>query len=117
MSRRTGPKGVKSSVVLDGGLIENIPVISTYTTLHNEYGIQPEDIDMFVIGTGDFIVDKTWTASEVNSWSVLSMMKNLLIPYLTDSNEQTSVFWRSPDGLQLIHILQSSQDFWEDGQP
>ena len=41
----------KASVLFDGGVLENIPFMSVYTTLHSEYGARPEDIDMFCIGT------------------------------------------------------------------
>ena len=33
----------------------------------------------------------------MNRWSVLDTLKNLIIPYVTDSNEMTSVCW----GLQM----------------
>jgi patatin-like phospholipase/acyl hydrolase len=91
------PETNHSSVIMDGGLLENIPIISTYTTLKTEYGVHPEDIDMFVIGAGDLSTEKNHTINEVNSWSVFDTLKNLIIPYITDSNEMTSLYW----GLQM----------------
>ena len=87
----------KESTVLDGGILENIPIVSTYTTLHNELGVEPKDIDMFVIGTGNFTSADDWTADEVNKWTILDYALKMLVPYLTSSNEQMSVFW----GLQM----------------
>ena len=87
----------KSSTLLDGGILENIPIISTYTTLHNELGVEPKDIDMFVIGTGNFTSAENYSAEEVNKWSILDYALKMLVPYLTSSNEQMSVFW----GLQM----------------
>ncbi len=86
-----------SSVLMDGGLLENIPIISTYTTMHSELGVMPEDLDVFVFGAGDPIKEKNTRIDEVNSWSVFETLKNLVIPYITDSNEMTSLYW----GLQM----------------
>ena len=82
---------------MDGGVLENIPIISTYTTLHSELGVQPEDLDIFVFGAGDLEKEKNHRIEEVNNWSVIDTLKNLIIPYVTDSNEMTSLYW----GLQM----------------
>jgi predicted acylesterase/phospholipase RssA len=87
----------KSSIIFDGGLLENIPIISTYTTLHNELGVEPKDLDVFVIGTGNSIRKEYYSLNEINKWSVFKILTNLIIPYTTNSNEQTSIFW----GLQM----------------
>lgn len=87
----------KSSTLLDGGILENIPIVSTYTTLHNELGVEPKDIDMFVIGTGNFTSGENYTAEQVNKWSILDYALKMIVPYVTSSNEQMSVFW----GLQM----------------
>ena len=42
---------IRKSVLVDGGVLENIPVVTTYTTLRSELGIEAKDIDMFIIGT------------------------------------------------------------------
>ena len=41
----------RKSVLIDGGVLENIPVVTTYTTLRSKLGIEAKDIDMFIIGT------------------------------------------------------------------
>ena len=87
----------KESILLDGGVLENIPVVSTYTTLHNELGVEPKDIDMFVIGTGNFTSGENYTAEQVNKWTILDYCLKMIVPYVTSSNEQMSVFW----GLQM----------------
>ena len=91
------PETYHSSVIMDGGVLENIPIISTYTTLHSELGVQPEDLDIFVFGAGDLEKEKNHRIEEVNNWSVIDTLKNLIIPYVTDSNEMTSLYW----GLQM----------------
>lgn len=91
------PGAFHSSVIMDGGVLENIPIISTYTTLHSELGVQPEDLDIFIFGAGDVEKERNARIDEVNNWSVLDTLKNLIIPYVTDSNEMTSLYW----GLQM----------------
>ena len=88
----------RNSIIFDGGVLENIPVVSTYTTLKNELGVNPEDIDMFVIGTGNFTDFCNYDANDVNNWSIADIALKLIIPYVTCSNEQMSVFWGSQMG-------------------
>ena len=88
----------KASTLVDGGVLENIPIISTYTTLHNELGVEPKDIDMFVIGTGNFVNKKDYTAEDISKWSILDYCLKMIVPYVTSSNEQMSVFWGSQMG-------------------
>lgn len=83
----------RQSVLVDGGVIENIPVITTYTTLRSELGIEAKDIDMFIIGTGDDYCCDKLTADEMNKWNLLDWLFKFLIPYVTESNELTSVYW------------------------
>lgn len=88
----------RASTLVDGGVLENIPVISTYTTLHNELGVEPKDIDMFVIGTGNFVNKKDYTAKDISKWNILDYCLKMIVPYVTSSNEQMSVFWGSQMG-------------------
>lgn len=88
----------RNSIIFDGGVLENIPVISTYTTLKNELGVNPEDIDMLVLGTGNFMDLCEYDADDVNKWSIADIALKLIIPYVTSSNEQMSVFWGAQMG-------------------
>ena len=92
------PKIRKASTLLDGGVLENIPIISTYTTLHNELGVNPKDIDMFVIGTGNFVNTSDYTAKNISKWTILDYCLKMIVPYVTSSNEQMSVFWGAQMG-------------------
>lgn len=81
------------SIVIDGGLLENIPVISTYVTMHQRWNLQPEDIDVLIIGTGKEHAFSSYSLRKVNSWGIFRWLFNVIKPYLTESNEQTSVYW------------------------
>ncbi len=79
------------SVLLDGGVIENIPVITTYTTLKTRLGVNIEDIDMFIIGTGDDLTFPEYSAEDVTNWTAIDWLTKFIIPYVTESNELTSI--------------------------
>lgn len=88
----------KKSALIDGGVIENIPVVTTYTSLRSELGIKPQNIDMFIIGTGNDQQMVTATADDMNKWSYLDWLTKFLVPYVTCSNESTSVYWGAQMG-------------------
>lgn len=46
----------RKSVIIDGGVLENIPVVTTYTTLRSKLGIEAKDIDMFIIRYTEMII-------------------------------------------------------------
>ena len=79
------------SVLIDSGVIENIPVITTYTTLKTRMGVNPEDMDVFIIGTGDDCAHPEETAEEVTKWTAVDWLVKFIIPYVTESNELASV--------------------------
>ena len=56
-------------------------------------GIRAEDIDMFIIGTGDDYTCCKVDAEKMNKWSLIDWLIKFLIPYVTESNELTSVYW------------------------
>lgn len=87
----------KSSVLFDGGVLENMPIMSAYAALHTEFGANPEDIDMFVFGAGNRSKEKKYSITDVNKWSVIDALKNLVVPYIVESNVQTSLYW----GMQM----------------
>lgn len=84
-----------TSTLIDGGVIQNIPIITTFTCLRSELGLKPQDIDIFVIGTGDDYQPKDISAKEINKWNYMDWLTKFLIPYVTESNELTSVYWGS----------------------
>lgn len=86
------------SVLVDGGVIENIPCITTYTELRSELGVRPEDVDMFIIGTGNELDVNTTTVKDIEKWSYLDWLTKFLVPYVTCSNELTSVYWGAQMG-------------------
>ena len=93
------------SILLDGGLLENMPIISTYVTIHQAWNLQPEDIDVLVIGTGKSHAFSGYSLKRFNSLGKLSYGMNILKPYLTESNEQTSVYWGEQMGFHSFKFF------------
>lgn len=93
------------SIVIDGGLLENIPVISTYVTAHQKWNLQPEDIDVLIIGTGKEHAFSTYSLKRINSWGIFRWLFKVIKPYLTESNEQTSIYWGEQMGFHSFRFF------------
>ena len=79
-------------IFIDGGIIENLPVMTTFTTLRDRYGYDLKDIDVFLLGTGSKdVVDKD--LAQVNRYGYLQWATNLIAPFVTKANEIASKKW------------------------
>jgi len=81
---------------IDGGLIENIPVMTTCTALHSKGGISFKDMDVFAIGTGFRKVNRD--IKQIARWTKVSWLSPM-IELLTEANEKSSNFWARELGL------------------
>jgi patatin-like phospholipase/acyl hydrolase len=81
-----------SNIYIDGGIVENSPIMTTVTCLKSKLNIRFEDMKVLAIGTGNMKVPKR-TLSEVSRYTQIDWLKNLLIPFVTKSNEMASDFW------------------------
>jgi len=47
-------------------------------------GINPEDIDMLILGTGnDYNINKHLIANDINRWSLFDWLFKFIIPFVT----------------------------------
>jgi patatin-like phospholipase/acyl hydrolase len=76
---------------VDGGLIENLPIMTTVTALHNKLGIRFEDMNILAIGTGHK-VRRAKNMNKVKKWFVWQWLTPML-EMLTEANEMASLFW------------------------
>ena len=53
---------------------------------------------MFIIGTGNDVGIKNFTVKDIEKWSYLDWLTKFLVPYVTCSNELTSVYWGAQMG-------------------
>lgn len=102
------PRNYKGETITDGGVRENIPIITTATGLRNKKKYEFSDMDVFVICTGQMI-RKNLSYKEVSSWNLLQWGLNFIIPDVTNSNESTSKFWGEHLGFNRFTIYNPVQ--------
>lgn len=91
--------------MVDCGLIENTMLMTTTIGYKNARKVPFEDMDVLLIGTG-FLRDKEpLTADRYNSLSQLGILYNLIIPYVTQSNELASIYWARGLGLRNFYYF------------
>lgn len=78
-------------IYLDGGIIENIPIMSVTSLLCDKLGWKPADMDVMVIGTG-YVKPEEKSLTDVSSYSAISWLNKFLVPYVTKSNEISSLY-------------------------
>lgn len=81
------------NILLDGGILENIPIITTASMACKHLGVMPSDMDVFAIGTGSPDLDCKRTIDEVSRYSKLDWAKNLMPTLVTGGNEMMSQLW------------------------
>lgn len=81
------------NVLVDGGVLENIPIITSSAMACKYLNIKISDIDIFVIGTGNLDINHGKSNERVSRYSVIEWA-NCLMPILTTKgNEMMSKFW------------------------
>lgn len=94
------------SAIIDSGVIENIPVFSTYTTLRSRLGVKLQDIDMLIIGTGDDMTpDNNIITQNVNRWNLIDWLTKFIIKFVTQSNELTSINFGAQMGFHSFRVF------------
>jgi len=97
------PMDINGHAYIDGGLLENIPIVTTCCAIKDKLGIQFSEMDVFVIGTGHRETGK-YTPHEVAGWGYLSWAKPL-VEMLTEGNEMGSPFWAKELGLASFRMF------------
>ncbi len=83
----------KGKCLIDGGLIEVAPLLTTVTALKSLRGIEFKDMDILMLGTGKDISDKPITYEKYESMTLLDLATDVILPYVTFSNELATVYW------------------------
>lgn len=100
------PDCLKESAITDSGVVENIPIFTTYTLLRSRLGITLDDIDLLVIGTGDDNnPGSNLIAKTVNKWSLISWLTEFIIKYVTQSNETISINYGAQMGFHSYRVF------------
>jgi uncharacterized protein len=78
---------------IDGGLIENIPIMTTLSALSKKANWDWKNTDVLALGTGFKEVETDLSLSRINNWWISVNWLPHLLSFLTKTNEAASVFW------------------------
>lgn len=77
----------KGDCMVDGGLEDNCSVITATTGLRGKLNIPYSDMDVLAIGTGTEVDKHPSTLERYNGYTLLKLCTELIVPYVTESNE------------------------------
>lgn len=78
---------------VDGGMIEVAPLLTATTALKGKRGVPFEDMDVLMLGVGRDIDENPLTVSRYNGLTLLGMATDVIVPYVTLSNEMATRYW------------------------
>ena len=97
------PYDCVTEAMLDGGQVENIPILTTCTALKHKLNIDFKDMSVFAIGTG---------YTEHKKINLRKLLRRTLIQWVrptikmvTEANEMASVFWAKRLDLKYFHFF------------
>lgn len=80
-------------ILIDGGIVENIPLMTSIAVLKSTERVKLEDMDVFIIGTGSPDVDASKTLKSVSNYWPWDWATKMLLPFVTKANEIASEHW------------------------
>lgn len=83
----------KGKCLIDGGLIEVAPLLTTVTALRSLKNIEFKDMDVLMIGTGKDISSEPLTYEKYQGLTLLGLATDVILPYVTFANELATVYW------------------------
>lgn len=86
-------------LMLDGGMIEVAPLITTVTGLFGKRKIPFWDMDVLMIGCGYRVDGKKYTAEQYKKLSLLGVATDVIVPNITNSNNMATLYWGQNLGL------------------
>jgi len=102
-------RNIKGDAITDGGVRENIPVITTATGVKSKLNIDFSDMDVLVICTGQVIDQKCGGYDKVSKWNLLDWALKFIVPDVTNSNESMSKFWGEHIGFHDFQLFNPVQ--------
>lgn len=100
---------LNGDAITDGGVRENIPIVTTATTLKAKKELKFEDMDVLVLCTGQQIDKACGPYNKVSKWNLLDWALNFIVPDVTNSNESMSKFWGEHLGFNSFKIYNPVQ--------
>lgn len=99
----------KNKCIVDGGIIEVIPLLTTVTALKSKLGIPFKDMDVLILCTGTLIDKKPITYAEYSKYNMLDVALKVVVPYVTLSNELATKFWGEQMGFHSFKLFNPIQ--------
>lgn len=79
------------NVLVDGGIVENVPVGISYTVLQKYLNVPKNEIDVLVLGTGSNLPNDDLTLKQIRRFSLIRWAIEILPVIATKANEMLSV--------------------------
>ena len=96
---------VDGHAMVDCGIIENTMLMTTTIGYKTKRNVPFEEMDVMLIGTGFLEDEEPLTFKKYNSLNQLGILFNLIIPYVTQSNELASIYWARGLGLRNFYYF------------
>ena len=93
------------NILIDGGILQNLPIITTASIICKFLNKKPSDLDVFAIGTGYVDKDMKKTLNQVKKFSKIQWAKYLMSIILTDGNEMMSKLWGENMGFNSFRMF------------
>jgi len=93
------------NILIDGGILENLPVITTASMACKHLGLVPAQIDVFALGTGRHDEDLSRTLAKAESYTRLDWAKSLMPILTTGGNQMMSRLWGENMGFHSFRMF------------
>lgn len=93
------------NILIDGGLIENVPIGIMYSTLQKHLQTPKKELDVFVLGTGVNYPDDDITLKKAKRFSLIRWAGELLPIITTQANEMLSITMGENLGFGSFHYF------------
>lgn len=100
-----GGREYQGRCIVDGGMIEVAPLLTATTALKGKRGVHFEDMDVLMIGTGHDIDEKPLTLDRYNGLCMLGIATEVVVPYVTLSNEMATRYWGANMGFNSFNYF------------
>lgn len=94
---------------VDGGLIQVTSILTAVTAIKDKLGVQFQDMDVLVMGTGSLIDKTPITYDKYKKFNQLDICLKVVVPYVTLSNQLASKYWADQLGFNSFQFFNPIQ--------
>ncbi len=93
------------NMLIDGGILENLPIVTSVSLVCRHLNKKPSDLDVLAIGTGQLPVDEGIGLNKVSRYTMLDWARQLLPILATKGNEMMSGLWGENMGFHSFQLF------------